>query len=196
MITFAKMLLAALCIFTVVVAPVWGIEEGQPLPDFNIQAFDGSYYSRATFAGKPVLLIFWNTWCSVCLEELPRVNRLVETLGPRGLEILAVNTAFNDSEGKARAYGKKYGYQFPMAFDHHFETGQAFGILGVPTVFLVDVQGIVRYKRSQLPEDLEARFEQLQGDARGRSGMEKDRPGEEGTKNAGGNPPGRTAPAR
>lgn len=160
-----KILSVALWLCTVVVVPVWGIEEGQPLPEFSIQAFDGNYYSPVTLAGKPVLLVFWNTWCSVCLRELPQVNRLAETFGPRGLEILAVNTAINDNETKARVYGEKYGYKFPIAFDHSFETGQAFGIRGVPTVFLVDAQGIVRYKRSELPEDMEERFKQLLGDA-------------------------------
>lgn len=167
---YVKILWVALWLSTVVVVPVWGIEEGQPLPEFSIQAFDGNDYSRATLEGKPVLLVFWNTWCPVCLKELPRVNRLAEKFGPRGLVILAVNTAINDSEIKARVYVEKYGYKFPIAFDHDFETGQAFGLRGVPTVFLVDTQGIVRYKRSQLPEDMEVHFKQLQGDASGPSG--------------------------
>lgn len=159
-----KILWVALWLCTVVVVPVWGIEEGQPLPDFSIQAFDGSHYSRATLAGKPVLLVFWNTWCSTCKRELPQVNSLAEKFGPRGLEILAVNTAINDSEEKARAHIKKYGYKFPIAYDHNYETGQVFKIRGVPTVYLVDSQGIVRYKGSKLPEDMEARFKQLTGD--------------------------------
>ena len=159
------MLWVALWLCTVVVVPVWGIEEGQPLPDFSIQAFDGNYYSRVTLAGKPVLLVFWNTWCSNCLRELPQVNRLAEKFAPKGLEILAVNTAINDSETKARVYREKYGYKFPIAFDHHFEMGKAFGIQGVPTVFLVDAQGIVRYKSTKLPEEMEARYKQLLGDA-------------------------------
>ena len=196
MIKNVKRLLVALWLCAVVVAPVWGIEEGQPLPEFSIQAFDGNYYSRATLEGKPVLLVFWNTWCPVCLKELPRVNRLAEKFGPQGLVILAVNTAINDSENKARVYARKYGYKFPIAFDHSFETGQAFGLRGVPTIYLVDAKGIVRYKHSQLPEDMEARFKQLQGDAPDPSGMEKDRSGGGGSKNAGGNPPARTTPAR
>ncbi len=191
-----KMLWVALWLGAVVVVPVWGIEEGQPIPEFSIQAFDGNDYSRATVQGKPLLLIFWNTWCPVCLKELPLVNRLAEEFGPQGLVILAVNTAINDSEIKARVYVEKYGYQFPIAFDHHFETGQAFGLRGVPTIFLVDAQGIVRYKRSELPEDMEAHFKQLQGDAPDPSSMEKDRSGGGGSKLGGGNPPAMTPPAR
>jgi peroxiredoxin len=168
-----KVLLAGLWLTMMAVAPAWGIEEGQPLPAFNIQAFDGSHYSRAALEGRPVLLIFWNTWCPVCLKELPRVNRLSDKFGPQGLAILAVNTAINDSENKARVYGNKYGYRFPLAFDHNFETGQAFGLRGVPTVILADAQGIVRVKRTELPEDMDAHLVQLLGDApdRGDSGI-------------------------
>ena len=161
MIKTVKMVLAALWLWAILVAPVWGVEVGQPLPQFNIQDFDGNDYTPATLEGKPLLLVFWNTWCPVCLKELPHVNHLAEKFGPKGLEILAVNSAINDNEIKAKVYVKKYKYNFPVAFDGNFETGHAFGLRGVPTVFLIDAQGIVRYKGSQLPEDMEAHFKQL-----------------------------------
>jgi thiol-disulfide isomerase/thioredoxin len=154
-------LLLMLLIFTF--SPGWGAEVGEPLPDFSIQTFDGKSLSRAGFAGKPLLLVFWNTWCSDCMRELPEINRLAEKLGPGGLAILAVNTGLNDSESKARAYWKKSGYGFPTGFDHSFQIGTVFKVRGVPTVFLVDSKGIIRYKQSLLPKDMEARFKLLTG---------------------------------
>jgi len=111
--------------------------------------------------GKPLMLVFWNTWCPDCMRELPKINRIAEKLGPRGLTVLAVNTGLNDSESKARAYWKKYGYVFPVGFDHSFEIGQAFRVIGVPTIFLVDSKGIVRYKNPLIPDNLEERLKQL-----------------------------------
>lgn len=149
---------------TVMVVPAWSVEVGESMPDFALQTFDGSKLSRATLAGKPLLLVFWNTWCPNCMRELPRINRLTEEFGPKGLEVLAVNTGINDAEGKARAFWKKHNYGFPTGFDHVFEIGQAFGVRGVPTIFLVDSKGIVRYKHVLLPENMEERLQELTRD--------------------------------
>jgi peroxiredoxin len=156
-----KTLLLVLSFLTVMAVPAWSVGVGEPMPDFALQTFDGSKLSRATLEGKPLLLVFWNTWCPNCMRELPRINRLAEEFGPRGLKVLAVNTGINDAEGKARALWKKHDYGFPTGFDHVFEIGRAFGIRGVPTIFLVDSKGVVRYKHVQLPENMEEHFKKL-----------------------------------
>ena len=143
--------------------PVSGAEVGEPLPDFSVPTFDGKSFARAGFAGKPLLLVFWNTWCVECLRDLPEINRLAREFAPRGLVVLAINTGLNDTESKAREYWKKYGYGFPTGFDHSFAIGTAFRVRGVPTVFLADSKGIVRYKQSVPPKDMEERFKQLTG---------------------------------
>jgi peroxiredoxin len=156
-----KTLLITLWLLVASTSPGWGIEVGDPLPDFVIQSLEGKSISRTTVKGKPLLLVFWNTWCPDCRRELPEINKLAEQFGPKGLQVLAVNTAINDSESKTRAYWEKYGYVFPTGFDHYFEVGQAFSVRGVPTIFLIDAKGFVRYKHPRLPEDIEERFEQL-----------------------------------
>jgi cytochrome c biogenesis protein CcmG/thiol:disulfide interchange protein DsbE len=142
-------------------SPGWGVEAGEPVPDFAIQTFDGGNFSRSSLSGRPMMLVFWNTWCPECKDELPKINRLAERSGPKGVVILAINTGLNDSEEKARAYWKKYGYVIPVGFDHSFEIGQAFRLVGVPMVFLVDSRGIVRYKNPLLPDDIEERIKKL-----------------------------------
>jgi thiol-disulfide isomerase/thioredoxin len=142
-------------------SPSWSVEVGDPMPGFAIQTFDGARTSHETFKGKPLLLIFWNTWCPNCVRELPEIERLHEAYGPRGLAILGVNTAMNDSEAKARAYWERSDYKFPGAFDRYFETGQAFRIFSVPTILLIDSRGIVRYKQARLPDDVDKRLDEL-----------------------------------
>ncbi len=145
-------------LFLIWSASAWCIEVGQSIPEFTFQAFDGSVVSRDTLRGKPFLLVFWNTWCPVCMKDLPEVNRVHESLRPRGLSVLALNTALNDNENRARSYWEKAGYAFPGGFDRYFEIAQAFGVFAVPTFFLVDANGVVRYKQSTLPRDLEDRL--------------------------------------
>ncbi|MBC8017632.1 MAG: TlpA family protein disulfide reductase [Verrucomicrobia bacterium] len=153
--------LLALLLLMFTLSPAWSAEPGESLPDFTVRTFDGKSLSRTSFAGKPLLLVFWNTWCSDCMRELPEINRLVARFAPGRLAVLAINTALNDSESKARAYWKKSAYLFPSGFDQSFELGQLFRVRGVPTVFLVDSRGIVRYKQSQFPRDMEERIKQL-----------------------------------
>lgn len=161
---FAKVLCAWLGFLLGLVSPAWSIEVGQPLPDFSLQTFDGHTASRTAMAGRPALLIFWNTWCPICMLELPRINRLAEKFGARGLTLLAINTAISDSESKARSYWSKSGFGFSSGIDLDFEIGQAFGVRGVPTVFLVDAKGVVRYKHALLPQDIEERLMHLTRD--------------------------------
>lgn len=154
-----RCLLVLILLFTF--SPARGAEVGEPLPDFSIQTFDGPTLTRTDFAGKPLLLVFWNTWCSDCMRELPEINRLAIMYAQQGLAVLAINTALNDSESKARAYWKKSAFRFPSGFDHSFELGRLFEVRGVPTVFLVDSRGIVRYKHSLPPGDMEKRLKML-----------------------------------
>lgn len=163
MANIAKIPRIALWLLILMASPVWGAEVGELMPDFTIQTFDGKLLSRATFAGRPMLLVFWNTWCDDCMRDLPKINRLAQEFVPRGLAVLAINTALNDSESKALAYWKKSGYGFPTGFDHSFEIGQAFKVRGVPTVFLIDSKGVVRYKHPLPPKDMDVRFKQLTG---------------------------------
>ena len=163
MTSIAKLAQMALLFLMVTVSPALSAEVGEPLPEFAVQTFDGKNLSRATLAGKPLMLVFWNTWCPDCMRELPRINRLAEKFGPRGLVVLAVNTGLNDSEGKARAYWKKSGYVFPTGYDSTFEIGKALRVPGVPTVFLVDSAGVVRYKQTAIPENMEEWVRRLAG---------------------------------
>lgn len=163
MVRIAGSALIVAWLLTGICSPVWSIEVGDTLPDFTVQTFEGNRFSKASVEGKAMLLVFWNTWCPDCMRELPKINRLAGQLGPKGLAVFAVNTAMNDSETKARAYWNKSEYMFPSAFDRYFELGHVFGVRGVPTVFLVDSKGVVRYKNPRLPEDMEERFRGLSG---------------------------------
>lgn len=149
------------CLVMVPASRALAVEVGEPIPEFTFRAFDGSQASRASVAGHPVVVIFWNTWCPNCMNELPQVKKLHEQYGPKGVAFLAVNTALNDSESRARAYWEKSGCGFPGGFDRYFEIGQAFGVFAVPTVFLVDAAGVVLYKQAKLPDDMEERLGRL-----------------------------------
>lgn len=158
--TTLTLLLAVAC-HALVVTQAFSTEEGQPAPEFKVKTLAGDMVSRATLAGHPAMLIFWNTWCPSCKKELPEVEKLATKYSSSGLSFLAINTGLNDSEGKARAYWQKNRFHFPTGFDTYFDTAESFGVRGVPTIVLVDAKGIVRYKGSQLPDRMDDRMRQL-----------------------------------
>jgi peroxiredoxin len=151
----------ALWFLMLAAAPAHAVEVGEQVPDFAIRTFDGNSLSRTMMAGRPMLLVFWNTWCPDCMRELPKINRIAVRFSPREVAMLAINTGLNDSENKARAYWTKHGYALPAGFDHAFKIVQAFRVVGVPTIILVDFKGVVQYNNPQLPDDIEKRLREL-----------------------------------
>lgn len=155
---FLKLACVVLLFLTLTAWPGRAAELMDPMPDFSIRTFDGSTYSRESLKGKPLMLVFWNTWCPICRRELPNISRLADEYAQKGLIVLAINTGTNDSEERARAFWEKNGYTMPVGYDHTSEVGRAFRVLGVPTVFLVNTEGLILYKQSRVPDHMQKRF--------------------------------------
>ncbi|MEM5786660.1 MAG: redoxin domain-containing protein, partial [Syntrophobacteraceae bacterium] len=68
---FLKLACVVLLFLTLTAWPGRAAELMDPMPDFSIRTFDGSTYSRESLKGKPLMLVFWNTWCPICRRELP-----------------------------------------------------------------------------------------------------------------------------
>ncbi len=140
---------------------LYALEIGDTLPDFNTQTSDGAVFNTQTISGAPALFIFWATWCPVCKEEIPHVQEIYDTFSKQGLKVLAVNVGINDSEKRMKKFKKKYTMNYPVAFDANSVITKRFGILGTPTVVIVDSNGIVRYLSAELPKELGAHFSSL-----------------------------------
>ena len=100
--------------------------------------------SIADYRGKAVLLNLWATWCGPCREEMPRIQRLQEELGPQGLAIVAVSI---DNPGMAdaiRDFRKELSLSFEILYDESGAIRDAYQSTGVPETFLIDKQGVIR----------------------------------------------------
>jgi peroxiredoxin len=140
----------------------WSVGVGEAAPDFKLTTLDGQPITGTDFTGeKPLMLVFWATWCPVCKKEIPRINQMAADFGPKGLAVLAVNVGVNDSAAKAMAYRDKYDLDYPVAFDAGSKVTRAFGVAGTPTILIMDKNGIVRYRDTAVPEDLTQHFAKL-----------------------------------
>jgi peroxiredoxin len=117
---------------------------GEPqAPAIDLLRTDGTPLSLAELRGKVVLVNFWATWCEPCVTEMPALQRLRESLGRQGLEVLAVNYM----EGPARidAFVQKMGLGLPVVRDTDGSVAKAWGARIFPSSFVVDRSGRIRY---------------------------------------------------
>ena len=138
-------------------APVFGAMhdsdmEGTAAPDFSLEDLDGNTLTLSEYEGGVVLLDFWATWCGPCIKETPTFITLDEQYGEDEFKIIGL--AVNDTESKVRSYAEKQGIQFSLAMVSDDVQNDYGGIMGLPTHFLIDKQGIIRHVWMGGPNDL------------------------------------------
>ena len=138
---------------------------GQPLIPFKGIDLKGQPYDlQASIGSKPVMLIFWASWCPTCKTEVPKINQLAEKYRSRGMEFVAVNVGFNDSVERANAFAAATGMTYPAFFDGSGKLAEKYGLQGVPMIIIADKHGIIRFRNFAAPDITEANFAQLMAD--------------------------------
>ncbi len=118
---------------------------GDIAPAFQTTRADGS---RASFpqdwAGKPVVIRFWADWCKYCEPEMKAIEPIFQQLAPQGLQVLAVNAG--QDRPTVKAYMEKLGVSYPALLDEDSAIAKRYGVVGLPTTYFIDAQGVVRVK--------------------------------------------------
>ena len=121
--------------------------------DFTLRGMDGQPVSLSQFRGKkPVLLVFWATWCPECKTASPVINALHG--GPDGekMQILALD--YRETQERVAAAVKSLGIRYPVLLDEQGRVARAFGVVGIPTYVLIGRDGTVVYRENVLPGDI------------------------------------------
>ena len=132
-------------------------------PDVSFTTLQGERLDTASLRGKVVLVNFWATTCSTCIEEMPDLVKTYEKFAARGLETIAV-AMDGDPEAQVRAYAEKAALPFKVALDSNGEAAQGFkGVRMTPTTFLIDRQGRIVHSYLGKPDfnALQALLEEL-----------------------------------
>jgi len=138
------------------------VQPGQMLVPFKGTDLDGQPFDLAESIGKrPVMLVFWASWCPSCRTEVPKINDLAARYGKRGMAFVAVNVGFNDSVERARAFARKTGMTYPAIFDGSGQITQPYQLLGVPTILIADSSGVIQFRNFATPEITEEHFSRL-----------------------------------
>lgn len=142
---FAVTVFAAVLLAACSGEPTAKLNTGDAAPPFKTVRLDGAPLDfPAAYAGKPVVLRFWADWCKFCEPEMKLMDQVRQRYQDRGLEILAVN-AGQDKQTIA-AFMQKLGVGYPAALDESSKIAKSYGVVGLPTTYLIDGKGIVRGK--------------------------------------------------
>lgn len=121
-------------------------------PNFTSWDLGGKKVSLSDFGARPVLLSFWATWCTVCQEELPALQRLQDKYRSDGFEVLLVNYR-ESSQDRMRQYLAGLHVSLKTVIDPDGSIGSAYGVdVGLPVNVLSDRAGkVARIMIGQVP---------------------------------------------
>ena len=129
-----------------------GAESNQPA-DFTLPDLDGRPVALGRFLGKkPVLLVFWATWCPECKAAIPEINAM--TTEPLAGKLQILGLAFREPREKVANAVKARGIRYPVLLDERGQAARAYGIVGIPTYVLIDRRGNIVYREHVLPGDI------------------------------------------
>lgn len=114
-----------------------------PAPELTARDLAGVPKTLADYRGKVVLLNFWAAWCPPCLREMPSMERLRMKMAGRPLEIVALDSA--ETPGEVNAYLSRMKLGFPILLDPDGSNTRRWKVFALPTTFLLDADGRVRY---------------------------------------------------
>lgn len=119
--------------------------EGEALPDFTLSDMQGKSHTLSDYKGKVVMLNFWATYCGPCIKEMPSMQRLKAKMAGKPFVILAVNMAEEPADVEEFLSKHKIKIDFPLLLDPEGEVVEQWMISAVPTTFILDPTGKIRY---------------------------------------------------
>jgi thiol-disulfide isomerase/thioredoxin len=119
---------------------------GRPAPALPRERLAGSPATLASLLaaghGRPVLVVFWASWCGPCASEAPALERVSQSPAGRG-RLVGVDWS-DPIVSAARSFIRRYGWTFPDLRDPDGTVGNAYRLTGLPTTFVVDSSGHIR----------------------------------------------------
>jgi DsbE subfamily thiol:disulfide oxidoreductase len=116
----------------------------RPAPDFTRQLLsDHGSFRMGSHPGVVTVVNFWASWCTPCRSETPELDDLWKSYRGQGVRFVGVD--YQDHRDAAVKFVRSLHLMYPIVSDSDGKVGDAFGIVGLPTTFIVDPGGRIRY---------------------------------------------------
>ena len=137
------MLATLLSPYTAISAEVESYDEDIRL-EFTLPDFTDKTHTLADYKDKVILVNFWASWCPPCIYEMPELTQLKQQMADKPFEIIAINVG--EKKYRVRKFAKLINFELTVLLDTSNETFHDWGVQTLPTSFLVDTTGRVRYR--------------------------------------------------
>ena len=120
------------------------LEEGDKIPEFDIASIyeNQPNISLKDLEGKTLFIDFWASWCAPCITSLPLYNEIYDKYQDQGLEVIAVNVDNPIEDGLDFLLDTPLDFLIPQ--DPEGDVSEMFGVIGMPSSYLVSPDGNVR----------------------------------------------------
>ena len=119
---------------------------GSATPAYGALSMTGDSVDLASMRGSVVLLNVWATWCIPCRREIPELQALHQDLGSRGLKVVGVSVDGGDAQGDVAGFMSDFQVTYTVLRDPAERVLSVFRIQGVPASYLIDREGVVRWR--------------------------------------------------
>ena len=131
---------------------------GSPAPDFARNSVNGKgKVSVKGSSGKVLIVDFWATWCEPCKKSFPKLQDLFVKYKASGMDLIAVSE--DDENSGISDFGNTFGSKFPLVWDDGKAVAGKWQPKSMPSTFIVDKNGVVRFVHLGYHDGEEAEIE-------------------------------------
>lgn len=119
---------------------------GKTAKDFITETISGKKITLSEQKGKVVLLQFWASWCPGCRAEMPNVKKCYEEFKGKGFEVIGIS--LDNNKENMMKYLEEVGIKWEISFSGKGwddDIAKLYGVNSIPSLWLVDRKGILRY---------------------------------------------------
>ena len=125
--------------------------EKEQCPEVVLKSPAGDIIRVPEFKGqKPILMVFWASWCTDCRDEIPLLSRI----NAGKFKVIAINEG--ESAWKTRRYVSMNKIDYPVALDPDGAVAKAFRVPGVPASVIIGKSGHIVYRGTGVPERIDS----------------------------------------
>lgn len=131
------------------------------------KTIDNKSVETARFAGKPIVVHYWASWCEPCKQDMTTLQKMLDRR-PNAFQVVGIN--LDNDRDRALSALEQTSAKWPHIFDGEgFESDLAvgLGVLSVPVTILIDKDGVVAMSGSHFSSDMETKLEELLATGRG-----------------------------
>lgn len=112
----------------------------------QVYDMEGKLVDPKILANKVVVIDFWATWCVPCIEGFPYMQKVYDQYkNNKDLVFMVMNSGAKNSLKDAMDWAKQHEFTFPIYYNNR-KLAEAFGITVIPSTFVIDKRGKIRYK--------------------------------------------------